>query len=65
MSQKLSLKQWRVVKGYSQEKMSELMDIHINTYRAWEEKPSSIKLGNAMKLAQVLDISIDDISFLP
>lgn len=62
---KLTLKEWRRAKGVSQEKMADICDVHINTYRAWEEKPSEIKLGKAMKIAEELDISIDDIIFLP
>lgn len=62
---KLSLKEWRRAKGISQEKMAEVCKVHINTYRAWEEKPSEIKLGKAFDIANALNVSIDDIIFLP
>lgn len=62
---KLTLKEWRRLKEVSQEAMASVCGVHVNTYRAWEEKPSSIKLGDAMKLAEHLNISLDDIIFLP
>lgn len=65
MERKLSLKEWRRARGYSLNTMAELCNVHLNTYRAWEEKPSDIKLGNAFKIAEVLGITIEDIIFLP
>lgn len=45
--------------------MAELCDVHINTYRLWEDKPSDIKLGKALDIAKVLGISVEDIIFCP
>lgn len=60
----LTLKEWRRVKGISQETMAEKCGIHINTYRAWEENPSEIRLGKAQLMADALGIALKDI-FLP
>ena len=60
----LTLKEWRRAKGISQETMAEKCGIHINTYRAWEENPSEIRLGKAQLMADALGIALKDI-FLP
>jgi len=65
MERRLTLKEWRRAKGYSLQSMADLCNVHLNTYRAWEEKPSEIKLGNAFTIAEVLDITVDDIIFMP
>lgn len=65
MMGKFTLKELRRAKGFSQNYMAEVCGIHINTYRAWEEKPSEIKLGMAFKIAEKLGVSINDIIFLP
>lgn len=61
----LTLKEWRRARGLSQEKMAEKLDIHINTYRNWEDKPSSIRLDKARKIADILGLQMSDIIFLP
>ena len=45
----LSLKQWRLAKEISQEKMAAACGVHRNTYAAWEENPDDISVGNAKK----------------
>lgn len=65
MERRLTLKEWRRAKGYSLQKMADLCGVHVNTYRVWEDKPSDIKLGNAFKIAESLEITIEDIIFLP
>lgn len=62
---KLTLREWRRLKEVSQEKMAEACGVHVNTYRAWEEKPSTIKLSDAKTITEMLDITIDDIVFEP
>ena len=62
---KLTLREWRRLKEVSQEQMAEVCGININTYRAWEEKPSSFRLSCAMKAAERLGISLDDIILEP
>lgn len=61
----LTLKEWRRAKNISQESMAEWLGIHVNTYRSWEDKPSEIKLGYAVKIAAILDLEMTDIKFLP
>lgn len=60
---KLTLEEWRRVKNISQNQMADLLGIHVNTYRAWEEDPEKIRLSKAVLIAEKLDISMDDILF--
>ena len=60
---KMTMKEWRRAKGISQEEMANVCGVHVNTYRAWEEKPESIKFTAAVKIAERLGVSLDDIFF--
>lgn len=60
---KLTLDEWRRVKKISQEQMAELIGVHVNTYRAWEENPGDMRLSKAAIIAERLDITLDDILF--
>lgn len=62
---KMTIKQWRRVKDYTQEYMAEMCGVHRNTYAAWEENPEKIPIGAALTLADVLQVSIEDIIFWP
>ncbi len=59
----LGLRAWRRAKDISQTDMAEKLGIHVNTYQNWEKKPESISISNALRIAQILEISINDISF--
>lgn len=60
---KLTIKEWRRMKGISQAEMAEVCGIHINTYRSWEENPEDIRIGSAVKLSEHLGVSMSDIIF--
>lgn len=62
---KLTLREWRRLKEVTQEQLAEVCGIHVNTYRTWEEKPSEIKISNAMKIADRLGITLDDLILEP
>lgn len=62
---KFTLPEWRRLRNLSVEKMSELCGVHVNTYRNWERKPSTIKLVKAEMIANILDVSLSDIIFMP
>lgn len=62
---KLTLREWRRVREVTQEQLADVCNVHVNTYRAWEEKPSEIKLSAAQKIVEHLGITLDDIIFEP
>ena len=60
---KLSIKQWRLLKELTIEQMATACNVSTNTYSAWETNPGKIKIDNALKIAEALGISINDIFF--
>ena len=63
MAEKLTVKQHRLIREISQEEMADKIGIHVQTYRAWEEKPEKISIAKAKKIATAFGISINDIYF--
>ena len=59
----LTLKQWRRARDISQEKMAELLGIHINTYQKWEKEPEKISVSVADKIISILGSEPNDIIF--
>lgn len=64
MSERLTLRQWRLAREVSIEQMAKSLGIHPNTYAAWEQKPEKIPVGEAIKITQLLDVRMEDL-FLP
>ena len=64
MSERLTLRQWRLAREVSMEQMAKSLDIHPNTYAAWEQEPEKIPVGKAIKITQLLDVRLEDL-FLP
>lgn len=59
-----TIRELRRAKEISQEEMANVCGVHVNTYRAWEDNPSEIKLSKAVVIANRLGIGLEDI-FLP
>lgn len=62
---KLTVRAWRMVRELSQEKMASLLGIHPNTYAEWEKHPENISIGNAYKICEIFDTTLDAVIFLP
>ncbi len=60
----LSLMAWRRARNISQQKMANLLEVHVNTYQKWEEKPENISINNAFKICKILDVPLDEIKFI-
>lgn len=60
---KLTLRQARNIREIPQVKMAEMLGVHVNTYRCWEEDPDSVEVGAVKKISKILDISYDIIFF--
>lgn len=63
MSEKLTVKQHRLIREISQEEMADKIGVHVQTYRAWEESPEKISIAKAKKIAAAFNISINEIFF--
>ncbi len=57
----LSLRQWRLAKEITVDKMAEIIGVHPNTYRNWEDEPEKISVSFALKISDALGESIDTI----
>lgn len=60
---KLTLRQLRLSKEISQEKMANLLKIHRNTYVKLEENPGRISIEQARTISNYFGVSVDDIFF--
>lgn len=58
---RFSIKQWRQVRGLSQEEMAARIGVHPNTYRKMESDPMRIRLITLLKICEVLKVSSSDI----
>lgn len=63
MSEKLTIRQHRMLRELTQEEMAKRLKIHYGTYRNWEEEPSKISIKKAMEIASIFGVSINDIFF--
>lgn len=61
---KLTIDEWRISKGLSMEELAVACRVTVKTVYNWIEKPSSVKIAQAFRLASALDVSILDINFL-
>lgn len=59
----LTLREWRRVKEITQEDMAKKLNIHVNTYQKWEKEPGKICFDKAVEISEILNVSLDDISF--
>lgn len=58
------LKKVRIIKGHTQESLSELADVNIKSIAAYEQNPeklSSASVSTIYRLADALGVDIDDI----
>lgn len=58
---RFSIKQWRQVRGLSQEEMAARIGVHPNTYRKMESDPMRIRLITLLKICEVLKVNCSDI----
>lgn len=61
--ERLTLKAARMMRGLTQDDMAEKLNIHRNTYAAWEAHPEDISIRNAEEICKILDLAADDIIF--
>ncbi|AYU54642.1 helix-turn-helix transcriptional regulator [Staphylococcus debuckii] len=60
----LTLKEWRSRKNYTQQELAKVIGISPSTYNIWENNPEIIKPKDAFKIANALNVSINEIIFL-
>ena len=60
---KLTLRQLRLSKEISQDKMANILNVHRATYVNLEKNPGKISIEQAKKISDYLEVSVDDIFF--
>ena len=60
----LSLRAWRRAKDITQQDMADRLQIHVNTYQKWEDRPETISISYATKISEILGVSLNDIEFV-
>lgn len=58
---KSTLKELRARHNMTQEEVAKALGVHPNTYRGWERDPSMIQISKVYSIAELFDVSIDDI----
>ena len=64
MGKRMKLVEIRRMRGFSQEYMANKLGCHRMTYAKMEENPQDITMAQANKLADILNVSVNDIIFL-
>lgn len=49
------IKGYRNMIGKSQEEMAELLGVHVNTYKNWEENPEKFKVDKALAFLEEIN----------
>lgn len=57
--EKLTIQQWRRIKGYSQQQFADLIGVSVNTYRAKEAGVRDWKVEEVKTICKHLNISIE------
>lgn len=58
-----SLKELRARKGLSQLETAKKLGVSVQTYNAWEADFGMVKARNAIKIANLFGVKVDDIFF--
>lgn len=60
----LTVKKYRQAKGLTQESVAKALNVHRQTYAAYEQHPCDMPIKLGLQLAKCLGCTIDDIIFL-
>lgn len=61
MGDKLSIKQYRLIKGFKQKEVADALGVDVATVRKAEKDTDNSKVGTIKAICKFLGISIDDI----
>lgn len=59
----LTLKQARLLKGFTQRDIATRLGVHVQTYSKMEKQPDEVTIGEAKKICEILDFNYDLIFF--
>jgi DNA-binding XRE family transcriptional regulator len=58
-----SLKELRARKNITQKEMAKVLDVSTQTYNAWENDLSNVKISKVYEIAEHFGLTIDDIKW--
>ena len=61
----MTITELRTTKGLTHSDMAKMLQVSKQTYTRWEAKPQNISIFNAIRIAIIFNVSIDEITFLP
>lgn len=59
----LTIRQARMMRGFTQQQMADALCVHRTTYRKLEEHPDQITIAQAKEISRVTGVSINDLNF--
>ncbi|WP_232233689.1 helix-turn-helix domain-containing protein [Bacillus sp. J33] len=60
---RFTLKQARLLKGFTQREIASKLGVHVQTYSKMEKHPDEVTVREAKKLSDILEMSYDCIFF--
>ena len=60
-SAKLTIKEWRAIKGVSEEELAVICKVSSRTITNWEKHPGSIKAAKLVALSNALGVDLNEI----
>lgn len=60
---KFTLKQARLIAGFTQREIAELLCVHPQTYMKWEKNPEEMSVGTAKQFSRIVNIDFEEIFF--
>lgn len=60
---KLTVKQARLLSGFTQKKVAEKLNVHRDTFAKWESESDLMPVGKAKQFSRIVEKSYDDIFF--
>jgi DNA-binding XRE family transcriptional regulator len=59
----MTLKAARIIRGYTQEELAEMIGVSRSTYIKMEKMPDNITVGLAKAISKAVDVPLDDLFF--
>lgn len=59
----MTVRAYRRALEISQESMASMLNVSVGTYQNWEKEPERITIANAVKIASIFGVSMNEIEF--
>lgn len=59
----LTVKQARLLAGYTQKQIADILGVHVQTYMKWERNPGEMSISTAKQFSKIVGRGFDEIFF--